>query len=311
MKKRDLLESFTLDEALMGGSLDEANGVLTNVVLLTGMKTSANKTHYTSKALVEAKDRYEGAKMFVDHKRDERGNPSIQDFGGVYKNVRLDGDKLRADLHLVESKRQMVMSIAKMRPAGIGLSIRDKGHGIEKDGVFFVEGFHPKATYSIDLVANPSTNKDLFEANTNEEEEDMDLKALTIELLTKERPDLIESVQNAGKAAILKELEESKANGKKSDVLAAKLSALIAADFPKDICESVKKMIVADDISLETANGIISGQKALVESLTKKNKGAAGEPVVTNLGQRTTAVVTESAEGDIPSDDDIAGAFRR
>lgn len=139
----------------------------------------------------------------------------------------------------------------------------------------------------------------------------MDLKALTVELLTKERPDLIESVQNAGKAAILKELEESKVNGKKSDTLAAKLSALIAADFPKDICESVKKMIVADDISLETANGIISGQKALVESLTKKNKGAAGEPVVTNLGQRKEVSVTESANGDLPSDDDIAGAFRR
>ncbi len=309
--QKKLEESFTLEEAIGGVQVDDANGVLKGVVLLTGNKTSANKTHYTPKALVEAKDRYEGAKMYIDHKVDARGNRSLLDFGGVYKDVRLDGDKLRADLHLLESKRSMVVSIAKMRPAGVGLSIKDRGHGVEKDGVFFVEGFAPKTQFSIDLVAEPSVNKDLFESeNKNEEENEMDFKALTVDVLTKERQDLVESIQNAGKAAILKELEEAKVSGKKSETLVAKLQALIESDLPKDVCESVKKMILADDISLETAKGIILGQKEILESQKKKTNGD-GKPVVTGLGMPKEKVVTESAEGDLPTDDDFASAFTK
>lgn len=312
MKKefKTLAESFTLEEAIGDGMVDDANGVLKGVVLLTANKVSANKTHYTNKSLAEAKDRYEGAKMYIDHKFDAKGNRSILDFGGVYKDVRLDGDKLRADLHLLESKRSMVVSIAKMRPAGIGLSIKDRGHGVEKDGVFFVEGFAPKTTFSIDLVAEPSVNKDLFESNQTEEENEMDFKTLTVDVLSKERPDLIESVQNAGKAAILKELEESKVSGKKSETVAAKLSALIEAEFPKDVCESVKKMIMADDISLETAKGIITGQKEVMESF-KKTTTTTGKPVVTGLGMPKEKEVVEGAAGELPSDADFSNAFSK
>lgn len=309
----ELSECFALDEAMDGMTVDDANGVLRGVVLLTGNKTSANKTHYTPKALAEAADRYQGAKMFIDHRVDNRGNRSIHDFGGVYKNVRLDGDKLRADLHLLENKRSLVMPIAKMRPDGIGLSIKDKGHGVEKDGVFFVEGFAPKdkTKFSIDFVDEPSVNKDLFEsAIQTEEEDEMDFKTLTVETLQKERPDLIESAQNAGKAAILKELEEARVSGKKSDAMAAKLTALIEAEFPKDVVESVKKMILPDDISLDTAKAIITGQKALIESL-KKTTTTTGKPHVEGMGQRKEEAVTEAAKGDLPSDDDFASAFRR
>lgn len=310
MKPREISDCVLLEEAFNGIQTDDANGVLRGVVLLTGNKTSANKTHYTDKALAEAKERYEGARMFIDHPKEKNSNRSVQDFGGIYKDVRLDGDKVRADLHLLESKRSMVMSIAKMRPAGIGLSIKDRGHGVEKDGVFFVEGFAPKTTFSIDLVTEPSVNKNLFESTTPEEEDEMDFKLLTVESLTKERPDLVESVQNAGKAAILKELEEAKANGKKSDTMAAKLQALIDAELPKDISESVKKMILSDDISIDTAKAIITGQKQLVESLMKKSKEAGGKPVVTGMGQRASGTVEEATKVEI-SDDQFAAAFQR
>lgn len=311
MKPREISDCVLLEEAFNGIQTDDANGVLRGVVLLTGNRTSANKTHYTNTALAEAKDRYEGARMFIDHPKEKNSNRSVQDFGGIYKDVRLDGDKVRADLHLLESKRSMVMSIAKMRPAGIGLSIKDRGHGIEKDGVFFVEGFAPKTPFSIDLVTEPSVNKNLFESTTSPEEEDeMDFKLLTVESLTKERPDLVESVQNAGKAAILKELEEAKANGKKSDAMAAKLQALIEAELPKDISESVKKMILSDDISIDTAKAIITGQKQLIESLMKKTTKTGGKPVVTGMGQPASGTVEEATKVDI-SDDEFAAAFQR
>ncbi len=307
-------QDFDISEAFAGATMDDANGVLNNVVLLTGNKESLNKTFYTPKALAEAVTRYEGAKMYINHTVDQRGNRSLHDFGGIYKNVRLDGNKLRADLTLMESKRSMVMAIAKLKPEGIGLSIKDKGYGVEKDGVLFVEGFAPKASFSIDLVADPSVNKNLWEsAENNEGGDDMDIKTLTVDTLTKERPDLIESVQNAGKAAILKELEESQANGKKSDMVAAKLQALIEAEFPKQLMESVKKMIMPDDISLDTAKAIITGQKELVESLNKANKGKAGKPHVEGMGHHKEKEVTEGADNadEIVSDEDIAGAFRR
>jgi cation transport regulator ChaB len=129
---RDLSEDYDLAEAMGGTEIDDANGIIKNVVLLTGNKKSANNTFYTDEALAEAKDRYEGANMFLDHGVKGQ-NRSVRDFGGVYKNLRLDGNKLRGDVALRESARKDLTDIAKMRPAGLGLSIKDRGRGYDKD----------------------------------------------------------------------------------------------------------------------------------------------------------------------------------
>lgn len=317
MKPRNLQESTTLEEAMGGASIDDANGVIKGVAMLTGLKESGNKTFYTQKALNEAVTRYEGAKMFIDHQAPDKRNVnrSVRDFGGVYKNIRLDGAKVRGDLHLAESNRKDVMAIAKMNPTGIGFSLRDRGTGQSDKGVFLVESFDDKFTgFSVDFVVDPSTNKDLFEsaqqaAIENEGGEEMDFKSLTADTLTKERPDLVESIQNAGKAAILKELEESKTNGSKSDAVAAKLSALLDADFSKEVCESVKKMIMPDVITIEAAKEMISGQKLLIESLTKNN--TTGKPVVKGVGQHAAEELEEGKKQDVATDDVFASAFGR
>ncbi len=317
MKPRNLQESTTLEEAMSGASIDDANGVIKGVAMLTGLKESGNKTFYTQKALAEAVTRYDGAKMFIDHQAPDKRNVnrSVRDFGGVYKNVRVDGPKVRGDLHLSESNRKEVMAIAKMNPTGIGFSLRDRGMGETDKGVFLVESFDPKFTgYSVDFVVDPSTNKDLFESAQHEEienegGEEMDFKTLTADSLTKERPDLVESIQNAGKAAILKELEESKTNGSKSEAVAAKLSALLEADFSKDVSESVKKMIMPDVITIDAAKEMIKGQKSLIESITKKS--TTGKPVVTGVGQRGAEDLEEGKKNEVATDDIFAGAFAR
>ncbi len=310
---RDLVEEFDLAEALSTANFDDANGVIKNVVLLTANKTSANRTHYLSEALDEAKGRYEGANMFIDHGTKGQ-NRSVRDFGGVYKNVRVEENKLRGDIVLREAARKDMMDIAKMRPSGIGLSIKDRGRGFDKDGVFYVQGFAPEARYSVDFVVDPSVNRDLFESTkitTDEGGDDMDFKVLTQEVLSKERPDLIESIQNAGKAAILKELEEAKAAGGKSDVLAAKLTALVEADFTKDVREAVKQMIMPDGINLDGARAIIKGQKELIEALSKKpaaGKTSSADPKVKGMGQAKEDEVSEGADN-LPEDADILEAF--
>ena len=310
---RDLMEDFDLAEAMAGTEIDDANGILKNVVLLTSNKKSANNTFYTDEALAEAKDRYEGANMFLDHGVKGQ-NRSVRDFGGVYKNLHIDGNKLRGDVALRESARKDLTDIAKMRPAGLGLSIKDRGRGYDRDGVFYVQGFQPDARYSIDFVVDPSVNRDLFESTNKIDDEggdDMDLKSLTLDVLSKDRPDLIESIQNAGKAAILKELEEAKATGGKSEALAAKMLMLVEADFSKEVLEGVKKMIMPEAIGVDAAKAIIAGQKELIEAIGKKNAGPAKDPKVTGLGPQKEADISEAADKDIPKEADILNAFGR
>lgn len=313
MKNRNITESYSLEEAIGASGIDEANGILKNVVLLTGMKASANKNFYTKAALEEAAPRYEGAKMFIDHPREGDRGRSIRDFGGVYRNTRVENDKVIGDLHLTESARPIVLPIAKMKPKGVGLSIKDRGRGQERDGVFLVEGFVPNIPYSIDFVADPSANKGLFESNQNggpqatDEEEDVNWKEITAEEVAKNRPDLVESIRNEGKASVLKELDEAKKKGEDGDkatLKANKLVALVEAKFEPELNEAVRKMIEPESISLDAAKGIISGQKEMLEAMKKKVTN--GDPKVIGAGARQT----ELTEGQLPTESDIISAFR-
>jgi hypothetical protein len=295
--------------------IDTENGILRSVVLLTGNKPSANGNIYTDAALNEAVSRYENSKMFIDHGRENERGRSIRDFGGVYRNVHRDGDKVRADLHLTEDKRQMILSIAKMQPNGVGLSIRDRGRGVDKNGVFLVEGFVPNVAYSTDFVADPSANKSLFESTTfeggdaDDKEEVMNWKEIKEEELKKERPDLVEAIQSEGKAAVLKDLAEARAKGDdadKAELRASKLIAIFEAKFDADVAESVRKITEPDTISLEAAKGIIEAQRMMIEAISKKLSNS--DPSVKGAGKTQPKDLDESNNEVSP--DDIVAAFK-
>lgn len=308
MKTKNLSEIVDLQESVGSAQIDETAGIVRGVVILTGNKKSRNKTLYTDPALAEAVTRYEGAKMFLDHPKQGENNRSIRDLGGHYENVRRDGNFVRGDLHVLESFKSVIMPIAKSRMKGVGLSIKDKGHGTEKDGIFLVEGFQTGNDYSIDFVSEISVNNDLFEGHNNQEGgEDMNFKELSLDVLRKERPDLIESVQQEGKAGLLKDLEEAKKKGEKSDAVelkANKTLALCDAGFSKEVRESVQKMIEPEAINLDAAKAIITAQKEIVESLIKANSN--GNPDVNAGGSRS---LNEGAK-DI-SDDEWANAVKK
>lgn len=314
---RELICEIDLQEAFgVNTDVDEGNGVIKGVTILTGNKVSLNKTLYSDSALAEGKTRYEGAKMFLDHPAKGESSRSIHDFGGVYKDLRIEGNRLKGDLHLVESKRQMVVGIAKMRPAGVGLSIKDRGYGVEKDGVFHVEGFTEGASYSVDFVSEASVNKDLFESrNENENKEDqMDWKIITVDALKKERPDLIESVTNEATAGLVKELNEAKAAHKDTAPIIAKSEKVIAlfeAEFDAEVRETVRKMIEPESVSLDHAKAIILGQKTLLESIIKK--AANGTPAIKGMGSRKPdeKEIKEGAVADREvSEEIVADAFK-
>lgn len=302
---------FDLSEAFPGATrINRETGVIEGVVMLTGLKKTRNSTFYTESALNEAAARYEGAKMFIDHPKKGEDNRSVRDYGGVYKNVRREANKIVGDLHVHEGVRNLIIPIAEQRAKGVGLSIRDKGRGREENGVFLVEGFKDGATRSIDFVSEVSSNEDLFESKKDEGGDEMDFSKLTKEELEKNRMDLVEGFRADGKAAIAKELEEAKqtaATAEEKSLLADKLIALSEANFKPEVAAQVRKMIADKAISLDQAKATITAQKELIEAVLKA-KPTNGEPKVTGRGASQKSV--EEGVKELPSDDELAEAFK-
>lgn len=294
-------------EAVNTAVVNKEQGIIEGVVLLTGEKVSKNKTFYTKKALSEAVARYEGAKMFIDHPADKESNArSVRDLGGVYKNVRIEENKfLKADLHLLpnENIRHLVLPIAEAKPNGVGLSIRDKGHGREEDGVFLVEGFAGKAGFSIDLVTEASVNENLFESNQGGEI--MDLSKVTLEELLEGNPTLVEKIKTDERGAVMKELEEKIKKGEDAEKMlfkAKKVQALTEANLPKEVAEKIRPIIEPEAVTFEVAEGVIKAQKEIVEGYKP-----AGDPAVKLHGGGKDD--KDLKESEIPTDEELVAAL--
>jgi hypothetical protein len=300
--QQDLLEAVT------SAVVNKEQGIIEGVVLLTGEKVSKNKTFYTKKALNEAVARYEGAKMFIDHPADKDSNArSVRDLGGVYKNVRIEENKfLKADLHLLPNPevRSLVLPIAEAKPVGVGLSIRDKGHGREEDGVFLVEGFAGKNGFSIDLVTEASVNENLFESNQGGEL--MDLSKVTLEELLEGNPTLVEKIKTDERGAVMKELEEKIKKGEDAEKMlfkAKKINALTEANLPKEVADKIRPIIEPEAVTFEVAEGVIKAQKEIVEGFNKPS----GDPAVKNHGGGKDD--KDLKESEIPTDEELVAAL--
>lgn len=271
---KDLIYNLSLEESVGTAIIDAGNKVIKNVVLLTGNKVSHNRTKYLESAVQEALTRYEGAKMYVDHasktdKAERHGVRSVRDLGGVYRNVHRDGDKVIADLHVMESKWPMVQDIANARPAGVGLSISDRGRVREDGGVTLVEGFEPGASCSVDLVSEVSLNKDLFESK-DEGGMQMDWSKVTVAELNEHCPDLVKSIKAEATAPIQKDLDEAKAKleaGEAKAFEASKLALLAEAKMSDEAKSILKKVLVKKETTVEEAKSMIADQIALVTKL--------------------------------------------
>jgi hypothetical protein len=127
----------------------------------------------------------------------------VQDFIGEHKNIRIVGERMISDLHLVDKPavRENILPVAEAQPHQIGNSIVARGRIVRRDGQDVVEEL--LAVRSADLVAEPATTDNLFaEGVLNptpkvEEESHMELKDLTLEQLRADRPDLLETFQGS------------------------------------------------------------------------------------------------------------------
>jgi len=152
--------------ALLEANFDKKNMIVHNVVFL-GPNSSRGYT-YKEEAIQEALPLFEGATMYIDHQSEEsveKGDVrSVHELLGQAKNARVVGDKVRGDMHLVNTAdiRNNIFPIMEHFKDQIGNSLAGFGEKVKENGKEVVV----KITHvnSIDLVTRPGTTSGLFES---------------------------------------------------------------------------------------------------------------------------------------------------
>ena len=160
-RKRDPLMEF--HTALGGGLVDEQRGIITGVSVITnGVMAIGHDIHVDDTTLLQMKfaaDSRPGGKVPVkwNHKT------GADEVCGYLVNFRVDGDKLKADWHLLDHhpRRDQALELASRMPDGVGLSASFFGKNEKKGPKTFARC---SKLQSVDLVAAPAANPDgLFE----------------------------------------------------------------------------------------------------------------------------------------------------
>jgi hypothetical protein len=146
-------------------NIDEAEGVIRDVKII-GPKSKNRGRTYKESTLRKAMPLYEGAQVYVDHDR-KNSERSLKDGWGVIRNVSMREGSLFADLHYLKSHPATTYLIERARrfPEKFGLSHDASGDKTIENGVEVVESIDK--VHSVDIVADPATNKSLFESKGN------------------------------------------------------------------------------------------------------------------------------------------------
>lgn len=138
--------------------------VIKNVCMLS--PESRNGRTYTKEALADAVRMYDGARAYVDHPDDPREHRSTRDRIGRWHNARIEGGKVRGDLHYDPNHpyaRSLVWAVQHC-PDHCGISHNVEAEGVEsEDGHFTVTKLAD--VRSVDIVDDPATNKSLLESH--------------------------------------------------------------------------------------------------------------------------------------------------
>lgn len=144
--------------------IDREAGIIRDVKIL-GYE-STNGREYTRDAVAKSKPLYEGAKVYSNHQRDPK-NPERknEDRWGKLQNTNIREDGLYGDLQYLKTHRDteaILESIERFQDTG--LSHDAGGEYKTVRGKQIVESI--TKVYSVDLVQNPATNRNLFESET-------------------------------------------------------------------------------------------------------------------------------------------------
>lgn len=147
--------------AASAGVIDEANGIIRGVSLITEGVALGHKVVIDSKTLEQVKAAAEsysgGLKVNLNH------NSGAGDIVGYIDNFSIVGQKLIGDLNLLQSSphRNYIMEIASKIPDTFGLSIAFSGPSeVGSDKKTILQ--RCSEIYSVDLVSEPAANPDGF-----------------------------------------------------------------------------------------------------------------------------------------------------
>jgi hypothetical protein len=163
------------DFAALNGQIDSQAGIISDVSVITVGEAKGHGMLIDAQTLMEVKRAAEtysgGLKVKTDH------YSGFNEIVGVLKDFRIDGDQLRADLHLLKNHEATprILEMAELMPDTFGLSISFSGQHDESDGgtVFA----RCSEIYSADLVDAPAANPTgLFSAKVDSAKQAMDEK---------------------------------------------------------------------------------------------------------------------------------------
>ena len=96
----------------------------------------------------------------------------------------------------------------------------------------------------------------------------MDIKEITLEILSEKRKDLIESIQADARKTFLEEFKEMLKKGESAD----KILLLAESGFPSEVSKKVREMIEPESVSLEVAKKIVENFKEISEKIVPSNE---------------------------------------
>ncbi len=210
---------------------------------------SENGRRYTPEALRRAIPLYEGISVRVNHPKRPEEQRESEDVFGWLKNVRPDRDgALIADLHFLRSHAMArpVCEAARRNPRLYGLSHNAQGDGHYADGVFVVEEI--TELRSVDLVADPATNKSLYESKdpSMAAAAQKPARKTTLRKLIRENKRIKPAVRKA-----LFEMGDALGTGDEANLLDDEYTEPAAAeeegDWKQDLVAAIGKLVASED----------------------------------------------------------------
>ena len=212
MKKGELIDFF--ETQITKENIDIESRTIKNVLVL--QEKSANNRIYPKEVQEKAVPLYEGVKSFAYHyEKDKKEERRVKDLIGKFTNPHYENGQIRADLKLLKNQSDFITDLAEMNIKGVGFSHIAKGVVAKKGEIEEVEEI--TKVVSVDLVIDPATTTAFFEDINRKEQDEMDMKELTMEKLKTDRPDLVEQIEKTVAEKSKEEMDKLKADIEKKD----------------------------------------------------------------------------------------------
>ena len=167
------MESAMFFSAIAGNQkVDSEAGIISGVSVITAGECAGKHAgtfvdqKTLSQLLALASGFKDGVKVKLSVAKEHDG--SVGQIIGSLKAFRIDGDNLRADLHLLKSDENFgkIVEMSSKMPEAFGLSVVVPNHYEKVNGR---QTLRPTDIFSVDLVEEPAANKTgLFSAKTND-----------------------------------------------------------------------------------------------------------------------------------------------